>query len=93
MDFNFKSWKIIFWLLLLMIIFFPAYAKIHQLKAKNSALSKEIENLEKKGENLKQENERLKKDPVYIEEVAREKLKVARENEIVLRVVENEEEK
>ena len=78
-------------LILIVVLFFPAYSKVQKFKAKDKALSEQVERLKIENERLTQENRMLKEDPVYIEEVAREKLKVARENEIVFRVInENE---
>ena len=89
---NFKSWKIIFWLLLIIILFFPVYSKIQKLKLKDEVFSQQLEHLAHENERLLEEIEMLKSDPIYIEEVAREKLKVARENEIIYRVINSEEE-
>ncbi len=83
-----KSILVVF---LIAVLFFPTYSKVQKLKAKDRALSDQVERLEIENERLTQENRMLKEDPVYIEEVAREKLKVARDNEIVFRVInENE---
>lgn len=83
--------KTLFLLALIAVLFFPSYSKVQKLKAKDKALLEQVERLRIENERLAQENQMLKDDPVYIEEVAREKLKVARENEIVFRVVnENE---
>ncbi|MFH1062410.1 MAG: septum formation initiator family protein [Candidatus Omnitrophota bacterium] len=84
--------KIIFWLLIISILFFPAYSKIQKLTLRDKALSQKVEKLKIENERLAQENELLKTDLVYIEEVAREKLKVARENEVVFRIVNEGEE-
>ncbi len=88
---KFSIGKTLAWLVLMAIVFFPTYSKVQKLKAKDKALLEKVERLNIENERLSQENRMLKDDPVYIEEVAREKLKVARENEIVFRVVnENE---
>jgi cell division protein FtsB len=84
--------KIVFWLLIFGILFFPAYSKIQKLKLRDKALSQKVEKLKQENERLTQENELLRNDLVYIEEVAREKLKVARENEVVFRIVNQDEE-
>ncbi|MBU0635267.1 MAG: septum formation initiator family protein, partial [Candidatus Omnitrophica bacterium] len=67
----------------------PVHTKLEKLKAKDTALSQELKSLTAENKQLAQEIEMLKNDPVYIEEIARDKLKVARENEIVFRVVED----
>ncbi|MDD5746288.1 MAG: septum formation initiator family protein [Candidatus Omnitrophica bacterium] len=76
----------------IVIVFFPTYSKIHQLRLKDAALTQKTEYLSRQNQQLAEEIEMLKTDPVYIEEVAREKLKVARENEIVFRVIDGVEE-
>ena len=88
---KFTLGKTLFLLILIFALFFPAYSKVQKLKAKDKALFEQVQRLKIENERLTQENLMLKDDPVYIEEVAREKLKVARENEIVFRVInENE---
>ena len=84
--------KGIFWLVLVAIVFFPTYSKIQRLKQKDRVLLQKVEALKVENERLKQENEMLRSDPIYIEEVARDKLKVARENEIIFRIVDETEE-
>ncbi|MBU4257589.1 MAG: septum formation initiator family protein [Candidatus Omnitrophica bacterium] len=79
-------------LVALCAIFLPAYAKMQQLRQKDAVLSQKLERLTLENKKLSEEIELLKTDAVYIEEVAREKLKVARENEIVFRVINSEEE-
>jgi len=75
-----------------MLIFLPAYSKIQKLKSKDTMLSQQLKYLEQENERLQEEIQMLKTDPVYIEEVARDKLKVARDNEIIYRVIEGNEE-
>ena len=84
-------WKIIFLLVFIVVLFFPSYSKVQKLKAKDRALAEQVARLKIENERLYKENQMLKDDPVYIEEVAREKLKVARENEIVFRVINDSE--
>ena len=87
-----KLKRFILLIFLLGLLFFPTFSKIQHLKSKELTLQHEIEKLEAKNRRLLQENERLKADPLYIEAVARDKLKMAKENEIVLRVIEAEKE-
>jgi len=84
--------KTIFVVILSAVVFFPTYSRIHQLRLKDEALAQKMEYLGRQNKQLTEEIEMLKTDPVYIEEVAREKLKVARENEIVFRVIDGTEE-
>lgn len=89
---KFPLWKIIFGIVLLCILFFPAYSKIQKLKLREKVLSQKLKRLTLENKRLAEENTMLKTDPVYIEEVAREKLKVAKENEIIFRVINDSEE-
>lgn len=83
--------KTLFLLVLLAVVLFPTYSRVQKLKAKDKAFLERVERLKIENERLTQENRMLRDDPVYIEEVAREKLKVARENEIVFRVINEDE--
>ncbi|MBU1042820.1 MAG: septum formation initiator family protein [Candidatus Omnitrophica bacterium] len=83
---------IIIAIIILGILFFPAYSKMQKLTLRDEALSRKVEELKLENEQLVQENELLTNDLVYIEEVAREKLKMARENEVVFRIVNQGEE-
>ena len=84
--------KAILGIFIIGILFFPAYSKIQKLTLRDKALFQKAEKLKLENERLLQENELLKTDLIYIEEVAREKLKVARENEVVFRIVNQGEE-
>ncbi len=79
--------KCVFCGILIVTLFFPAFSKTQQLRLKDEALSQKLKLLTLENEQFARENKMLKTDPVYIEEIAREKLRVARENEIVFRVI------
>ena len=85
-------WKILFVLVIIILLFFPPYSKIQKLRQKDIALSQKLGLLEIENKRLSEEIEMLKSDPVYIEEVARQTLKVARKNEVVLQIINSEEE-
>lgn len=78
---------------LLVIIFLPSYSSMQDLKAKNAAYLEEIQQLEAKKEMLIEEKRKLLDDPVYLEKVAREKMGVVREGEVVYKMEALEEEK
>ena len=69
----------------LIAIFLPGFSKLQELREENRNLEKRIEVLSKTNEELKKEKERLENDPSYVEKVAREKLGMARKNEIILK--------
>ena len=60
---------------------------MQQLKQKNLNYRKQIEELRLKGVSLKEEKRRLENDPVYLEKVAREKMGLVKEGEVVYKVV------
>ena len=69
----------------LAVLFLPQLLQIQQLRERRRELRKEIERLEKENSQLRQETKLLRDDPLYIERVARKKLGVAREGEVIYR--------
>ena len=74
-------------LILLSLIFIPGYSKIKHLARQNKELEWQIEEIKQANRRLKLEHQMLRNDPIYLEKVAREKLGVVREGEIVYQVV------
>ena len=68
------------------ILFLPSYTKMQDLKQKNIDYRRQIEQLQQKSAELKEEKRRLESDPVYLEKVAREKMGLIREGEVVYKV-------
>ena len=68
------------------IVFLPSYTKMQDLKQKNTDYRRQIEQLRQKSVELKEEKRRLEKDPVYLEKVAREKMGLIREGEVVYKI-------
>ena len=68
---------------ILIVIYLPGLSKLQQMKERNKALKKQITELEKMNEELEVEIDRLNTDPIYVESIAREKLKKARKGEII----------
>ena len=69
----------------ILIIFLPSYARLQDLKQKNAGYEKQIEELKKQNIELTEEKKRLQ-DPVYLEKVAREKMGLIREGEVIYRL-------
>ena len=69
-----------------LIVFLPSYTKMQDLKQKNTDYRRQIEQLQQKSVELKEEKRRLEKDPVYLEKVAREKMGLIREGEVVYKI-------
>lgn len=79
-------------LVFLGIVFTPGYLKIRSLLKQNRDLERQIREVIQANIRLAGEQERLKNDPVYLEKVARQKLGIAKEGEIVYQVLPPEEE-
>lgn len=85
---NKKVLLILFLIFLFLLIFLPGYSRYQQLLAKNRELVLKIGNLKKENEKLAKEEYMLKKDPSYAEKVAREKMGLTKEGEVLYKVVE-----
>ena len=80
-----------FWLfgisVFLLILFFPGYTKLQQLRDKNRELEIKLKKVYVDNALLAQELERIQNDPVYQERIAREKMGVVRKGEIPIKIV------
>lgn len=72
--------------IVLIIIYLPGLSKFHELASKNKELSRKIKTLGKSNMKLYKEAVSLKTDPVYLEKVAREKMKIVRPNEVIYKI-------
>ena len=72
--------------IIVLIIFLPSYSKMQDLKQKNLDYKRQIEQLQQKSAELKEEKRLLESDPVYLEKVAREKMGLIREGEVVYKI-------
>ena len=63
----------------------PGYTKLQDLIAENERLESRIETLTVSIADLEAEKSKLENDILYIEKVARDKLGVAREDEVVIK--------
>lgn len=72
---------------LLGLIFIPGYIKIRNLSQQNKDLERQIDEVRQANRELQQEQEKLLNDPIYLEKVAREKLGVVREGEVIYKVL------
>jgi cell division protein DivIC len=73
--------------LLTLIFFLPSYTQMQDLKHKNREYEQQILDLTKKNMKLKEEKRLLKDDPEYFEKVARERMGLVRENEVIYKFV------
>lgn len=72
-------------ILVIAVIYLPGFSKLQELREKNRNLEKRIEILTKTNKDLRKEKEKLENDPTYVEKIAREKLGMARKDEIILK--------
>jgi len=72
--------------IIVLIIFLPSYTKMQDLKQKNLDYKRQLEQLQQKSAELKEEKRLLENDPVYLEKVAREKMGLIREGEVVYKI-------
>ena len=82
--------KGIFWflgiILILLIVFLPGYTKLQELKDKNKDLEARIKQNESENALLENEILRIQQDPIYQEEIIREKLGVVRKGEVIYKI-------
>ena len=79
-------WLFVFTIIIL-IIFLPSYTKLQDLKQKNLDYEYQIRQLTMDNDRLREERRRLEHDPVYLERVAREKMGLVRDGEVVYKLV------
>jgi cell division protein FtsB len=82
--------KRLFWVsgigLVILIIFLPGYTKLQELKDKNRELETKICDLKLENSRLEEEILRIQQDPVYQEEIVRERLGVVRKGEVIYKI-------
>ena len=69
------------------VIFLPGFAKIHQLRSKNTDLMRKNKRLQAENELLHSELSRVEKDGVYQEKFLREKMGVVRKDEVPVKII------
>lgn len=71
--------------IIIAVILLPGYTKLQDIIARNKSLEVRIIKLTKINEALRIEKDKLENDMIYIEKVAREKLGVAKEREVIIK--------
>lgn len=69
------------------VFYLPAYVKMQDLSGKNCAYEKRISDLEQENKALGVERDRLINDPAYFEKMARQRIGLIKENEVIYKVV------
>jgi len=73
--------------LLTLVVFLPSYTQMQDLKHRNQEYEHQIQDLTRKNIKLREERRLLKDDPEYFEKVAREKMGLVKENEVIYKFV------
>ena len=71
---------------LILLYFLPSFTQMQDLKEKNRKYLEEIKQLKQKNTDLQVERYRLENDPAYLEKVAREKMGLVKEGEMIYRM-------
>ena len=72
--------------IVILVVFLPSYTRLQDLNVRNDDYEKQLVALQQKNSQLRRERELLEKDPVYLEKVAREKMGLIRDGEVVYRL-------
>ena len=79
-----------FWIftfaLLILVVFLPTFSKKQQLQEKNEQLQAQIDSLKAQSAALLIEKKGLIEDPVHLERVAREKMGIVRDGEVIYKI-------
>jgi cell division protein FtsB len=80
-----------FWLFgvatFLLVVFFPGYTKLQELRDRNRDLEDKIRHLHIENSLLEQELMRIENDPIYQEKIAREKMGLVRKGEVPVKIL------
>jgi len=68
---------------LILIVFLPTFSRMQDIREKDMKYQQRIAELEAENEQLLEEKRKLEDDPAYLEKVAREKMGLIREGEVV----------
>ncbi|MBL8014249.1 MAG: septum formation initiator family protein [Candidatus Omnitrophica bacterium] len=79
-------WFVTF-VVLILAFFLPSYTQLQDLRQKNAEYEHQIVELTKKNVALKEEKRLLKDNPDYLEKVARERMGLVKDNEVIYKFV------
>ena len=71
---------------IVLIVFLPSYTKWQDLRQKNLDYANQIQQLTEDSVRLREEKRKLEEDPVYLEKVAREKMGLVKDGEVVYKI-------
>ena len=72
---------------LVFVFYLPSYVKMQDLHERNRVQEKRIKELERDNVHLEEERRRLTDDPVYFEKIAREKMGIIKDGEVIYKIV------
>lgn len=72
--------------IVILALFLPTFSKKQLLLEKNRQYLREIYDLKRQNAELQEEKRKLEDDPVYLEKVAREKMGIIRDGEVIYRI-------
>ncbi len=72
--------------IVILVIFIPSYSKMQDKKQINLEYQQQIDQLKEKNEELIEEKRKLEEDPAYLEKVAREKMHLMKEGEVMYKI-------
>lgn len=79
-----------FWIfaaaVLILLMFLPTFSRKQKLIEKNREYRAQIQDLKKQITTLSEEKRKLEEDPVYRERVAREKMGLVKDGEVIFRI-------
>ena len=78
--------------IIVLVLFLPSYTQMQDLQQINLKYGHQIQELEIEQTKLKEELRLLKDDPEYLEKIAREKMGLIREGEVVYKILPPKEE-
>ena len=68
-------------------LFLPSYTELQDLKQTNQDYDRQIRELKRQNKMLVEERRRLTEDPSYLEKVAREKMGLIKEGEVIYKIL------
>ncbi len=69
------------------VVYLPSYLQMQDLRGRNETAEKRIHDLEAENAKFAEERARLKNDPEYFEKVARARMGLIKEGEVIYKVV------
>lgn len=78
---------------IILVLFLPAFGRMNEVRDKNREYERQISELTLKNNELKKELRLLREDPVYLEKVARAKMGLIKEGEVIYKITPMEDEK